>query len=524
MEVAARVEIPRSRPRPYAGEDRRSRTPSSPAPPRGREVALVAAALTAAALLPTLGVWMTGDGWARGLAAARDLAAMTAAGAGVASLVRWRLLGSASAGWLGAAWLVGALTILPGAIGSPEGGLTPLAAVLPVDRVVVWVMVAYLMWRAVGAPPVAAGLRPLRILAVAVVASEGAMAGFQALVTHGASAPLSPAAGGILEGVTAAALLAVALRAALSPRSQRQLFPWIAPVALLLCAGEATRWLLIAWSDRFAFVASTFTLMGLMVALSYSVIELQQDLRSQDRRALGLALDLSSANARLDRESSRLAERRHELRNALAAIRCTDGTLRDYGDTLGPRTRQTLADAVTCELARLEQLIEPAAATSFHAFELGDCLASVVAGETALGSSVRLQVGALRAEGDPDKLAEVVQNLLINARRYAAGTEVVIAGAEAGGRIQVFVEDGGPGIPASERLAVFARGNRGSTSAGTPGSGLGLFVASEMMAEMGGSLRLADRGRRGARFVIELASPGPDASSRMEPGGTVATS
>ncbi len=76
------------------------------------------------------------------------------------------------------------------------------------------------------------------------------------------------------------------------------------------------------------------------------------------------------------------------------------------------------------------------------------------------------------------------------------------------------IADAGPGIPEGERLTVFGRGARGSTSAGTSGSGLGLNVASRLMADMGGTLHLADPGDAtvgpGACFVLELPAARAD--------------
>ncbi len=76
------------------------------------------------------------------------------------------------------------------------------------------------------------------------------------------------------------------------------------------------------------------------------------------------------------------------------------------------------------------------------------------------------------------------------------------------------IADGGPGIPEGERLTVSGRGVRGSTSAGTSGSGLGLNVASRLMADMGGTLHLADpgdpAGGPGACFVLELPAARSD--------------
>ena len=106
--------------------------------------------------------------------------------------------------------------------------------------------------------------------------------------------------------------------------------------------------------------------------------------------------------------------------------------------------------------------------------------------------------------GRPVDTAAVVQNLFVNARRYAPGSVITVNATERDGRVEILVEDSGPGIPERERASVFERGVRGSTSRGVEGTGLGLFVSRRLMAEQHGSLRLRAGAAGGACFVLEL--------------------
>jgi light-regulated signal transduction histidine kinase (bacteriophytochrome) len=161
-------------------------------------------------------------------------------------------------------------------------------------------------------------------------------------------------------------------------------------------------------------------------------------------------------------------------------------------------------------------------------------LGPLVATESMLGSEILLHVGDLAAHGRPLDTAAVVQNLLVNARRYAPGSVITVNAVQTGDRVQLQVEDSGPGIPERERAAVFERGVRGSTSRGVEGTGLGLFVSRRLMAEQHGSLRLRSGAAGGACFVIELPAatidPMPsapdvleltDVDLRIPPAGTV---
>ena len=141
-----------------------------------------------------------------------------------------------------------------------------------------------------------------------------------------------------------------------------------------------------------------------------------------------------------------------------------------------------------------------------HDVPLEETLVPIIEAERRQGSDIALSVGAAHVRADPVALSQVVRNLLINARRYAPGSPVRIDAEELPGRVRLQIRDEGPGIPAHERQRVFARGARGSTSHGTAGDGLGLFVSAELMADMGGSLTLAEG--RGTCFVLELPAAG----------------
>ena len=66
------------------------------------------------------------------------------------------------------------------------------------------------------------------------------------------------------------------------------------------------------------------------------------------------------------------------------------------------------------------------------------------------------------------------------------------------------VEDGGPGVAQSERDRIFERFARGSAARHRIGTGLGLALASEQSAAMGGGIWVEDRAGGGARFVFEI--------------------
>ena len=64
--------------------------------------------------------------------------------------------------------------------------------------------------------------------------------------------------------------------------------------------------------------------------------------------------------------------------------------------------------------------------------------------------------------------------------------------------------DRGPGIPDAERELIFERFQRGSTTGGRSGFGLGLAIGRELASRMGGSLQLASEVPPGACFELRL--------------------
>jgi PAS domain S-box-containing protein len=106
------------------------------------------------------------------------------------------------------------------------------------------------------------------------------------------------------------------------------------------------------------------------------------------------------------------------------------------------------------------------------------------------------------AVADPDRLHEVLVNLLTNAYRYG-GPCVTVSCAAEGDRVRVSVTDDGPGVPEDFLPALFQPFSRATGVTGTPGSGLGLAISQRLAAALGGELSY-EPPAKGARFVLRL--------------------
>ena len=120
----------------------------------------------------------------------------------------------------------------------------------------------------------------------------------------------------------------------------------------------------------------------------------------------------------------------------------------------------------------------------------------------AKGTAVSWRPSGSRVYASADDLAEVLNILLDNAARHGDAS-AAIAVREAPHAIEILVTDHGPGIAPEVRDQLFQWGARGPDS---PGQGIGLNIAHELMERSGGYLRLRETGpgESGATFVVGL--------------------
>lgn len=117
-----------------------------------------------------------------------------------------------------------------------------------------------------------------------------------------------------------------------------------------------------------------------------------------------------------------------------------------------------------------------------------------------------------RIEVDPDRLREVVYNLLANAFKFTEpGGEVGFLAEEESGWVRVTVTDTGPGISQEEIPFIFERYFRGGDAGGdrkNEGAGLGLAISRGIVEKHGGRIWVESRPGSGARFVFRIPGSG----------------
>ncbi|WP_288219221.1 cell wall metabolism sensor histidine kinase WalK [uncultured Acidaminococcus sp.] len=108
---------------------------------------------------------------------------------------------------------------------------------------------------------------------------------------------------------------------------------------------------------------------------------------------------------------------------------------------------------------------------------------------------------------DPDRLNQILYNLITNAIRYThSGTSILLKTEPAGDRVRLTIADEGPGITPEDLDHIFEQFYRGdkSRNRASGGSGIGLSLAKSFVEAQGGTITARNRKEGGAEFVVEL--------------------
>ncbi|HUN08172.1 MAG TPA: ATP-binding protein [Aggregatilineales bacterium] len=110
-------------------------------------------------------------------------------------------------------------------------------------------------------------------------------------------------------------------------------------------------------------------------------------------------------------------------------------------------------------------------------------------------------------QADPERLIQVMTNLVDNAIRYnMKGNRVIVAARHGNGHIELSVSDNGPGIPPEEITHLFERFWRAekSRNRATGGSGLGLAIVKQLVEAHHGEVQVESQTGSGTRFTVHL--------------------
>jgi signal transduction histidine kinase len=212
----------------------------------------------------------------------------------------------------------------------------------------------------------------------------------------------------------------------------------------------------------------------------------------------------------------------HELRTPITALLGSLATLERLLTPVGLQPQElALLTASSRQARRLARLVEDFMVVAKETsggisvtparVEIEQLIKSVVADLDHLGAD-RVRVSAapgLWAWADPDRLAQVLTNLVRNALQYSPPTAPVAVVASSGpGTVQVAVDDHGPGIAPDKLPELFDR--FGEHPAGdTAGLGVGLWIVRELLTAMGGNVWVEHNADGGSSFRIAIPAVEP---------------
>lgn len=302
-----------------------------------------------------------------------------------------------------------------------------------------------------------------------------------------ASLPVLP----VLGAAGAVALLAAAVALVLSRRVLRPVRQLTAAAGRVAADGTVTERVPVLGSDELAALARSFNRMA------------------------------DSLDEARDRQRRQIADVAHELRTPLANLRGYLEALADGVIAPTPELFDSLHEEALLQQRLVDDLHElalaEAGAMTYHRVrtdvtELVEACA-VAHRPAAVAAGIQLSAaagGPAYATVDPDRLRQVVANLVTNALRATpAGGRVVLAVRACAGRVVVDVTDTGRGIAADELPHVFDRFWRADGARTRGGSGLGLAVARQLVADHGGTLTATSTPGAGSTFTITLPADQP---------------
>jgi len=235
-----------------------------------------------------------------------------------------------------------------------------------------------------------------------------------------------------------------------------------------------------------------------------------------------LARNINHMAATLERsrglEQQFLLSVSHDLRTPLTSIRGYAEAIDD--GTVDPRRAAAVIQGASDRLERLVNDLLDLAKLQTQSFTFTlvplDLSAAVhtatdsAAGSTPAVSFLPVTSGLLMVTADPDRVAQVLANLIDNASHSARSS--VLVSARADGRwAAVTVDDDGPGIAAADLPHVFERlyVARHAPERRESSTGLGLAIVHELVYGMGGTVEAGAAPNGGARLSFRLPLAGP---------------
>jgi two-component system sensor histidine kinase MprB len=245
--------------------------------------------------------------------------------------------------------------------------------------------------------------------------------------------------------------------------------------------------------------------------LGYRLTEGDEDELGRLRRVFNRLLSSVESSQILQRQL--VLDASHELRTPLTSLR-TNAQVLSRAQELNPDDLRQLTDDMVTQVDELAALVTDLGELSrgersegpVETLRLDDCLDECVdtARTYARIKEITIDVNVEQSNvlGRRDRLERAISNLLTNAIKFTPrGGRIVVESRDG----TISVSDNGPGIAEADQPFIFDRFWRSASARALPGSGLGLSIVAQVVAELQGTVSVdRDPTLGGARFTITL--------------------
>jgi signal transduction histidine kinase len=227
----------------------------------------------------------------------------------------------------------------------------------------------------------------------------------------------------------------------------------------------------------------------------------------------------------------------HEFRTPLTSIKGFADTLLRYGPNLEPEQQKRFIQIIKHQADRLTRLVENVLTASrlgadktpfsYRAIVLKPMVDNIIQSIQAKLDyprhfNVQLPENCPPVWADPDKLEQILLNLIDNAAKYSPNQSSVVISAyddpQCPDKLKIQVRDFGVGIPAEHLPHLFSQFSRidNPLTREVEGTGLGLYITKALTLAMGGSIEVSSRVGEGSTFTVgfDIASPQKQAAEK----------
>ena len=248
-------------------------------------------------------------------------------------------------------------------------------------------------------------------------------------------------------------------------------------------------------------------------------------LRDAGGRVVQAVCVLRDASARHRGDSQRgelISTLAHELRSPLTSVKGFTSTLLHRWERFSDEQKREMLATVNMDADRVTRLIKELLDVSRidagrlelrrTEFDLAAMAEGIVGRFQLQHDRHRFRLtfpdGFPRVYADPDKIEQVLTNLVENAVKYSEGGTVTISGEVAEDVVEVAVSDQGVGIPGDQLTLIFTKFYRRAGSGAPSGTGLGLFITRGLVEAHGGRIWARSEVGRGTEVRFRLPRGG----------------